>query len=253
MSAITTHSYGFAFLFLLANAGIGLFFVWIAEKSPARALLQSCAGVVAPYSSLLAVLFGLFAAFLANDVSLHADRAHAAVSREANAIAVVLSVADGLAERGQTLKRLAVEFGQKSAGKEWSSAAATADAERFGLAMLHELLFGGLATVDPQVRQTALAAIGDLRAARSDMSAVAHSQTSWLKWKAVLIFGILTMMGIVVVHLGRPRPMVLAVTLFALGMTFMLWVVLIRLDPYAGKNAVSLAPIRTAYERFVGQ
>jgi hypothetical protein len=39
--------------------------------------------------------------------------------------------------------------------------------------------------------------------------------------------------------------------LFGTGMAFMLWVVLMRLDPFAGKNSVSLAPINAAYERVV--
>jgi hypothetical protein len=251
LSTITAHPIAFAALFLLFVIAIGLLLVWIAEKSPARALLQKSAGVVAPFSNLLALLFGLFAAFLANDVSIHADRAHAAVTREANAVAVVLSIADGLGERGRTLKQLAIDYGRHSIGPQWRSLQQTARADALGLKMLHEVLFGGLAGADMPVRQAASTAIMDLRAARSEMTAIAHSRTGWLKWQAVFIFGILTQIGVVVVHLGKPRAMVLATILFAVGMAFMLWVVLIRLDPFAGKNAVSLAPIGAAYRAYL--
>jgi len=251
MSTIYAYPYIFAVLFLLVIVGIGLFLVWIAEKSPARPLLQSCTGVVAPYSSLLALLFGLFAAFLANDVSIHAERARAAVTREANAIALVLSIADALAERGRTLEQLAVDFGERTTSDDWSSPQQTAEAEALGLKMLHEVMFGGLAGADPPVRQTALSSIMEVRVARSEMIAVAQSQTGREKWIAVFVLGILTQMGVVVVHLGKPRAATLAMTLFATGMAFMLWVVLMRLDPFAGRNSVSRAPIGAAYERFI--
>lgn len=253
MSTIAAYPYLFAIPFLLAMVGIGLFLVWVAEGSPAKPLLHSCAGVAPPYLGLLALMFGLFAAFLANDVSVHGDRARQAVAREANAIAVVLDIADALGERGRTLKNLAIDFGERSTGDDWRSAADTAAADKLGLAMLREVLFGGLATADAPVRQTAGAAIVELRAARSDMSAVAHSKTALLKWIAVLFLGILTMMGTIVVQFGHPRASVLAITLFAIGMGFMLWVILIRLDPYAGRNAVSLTPIKAAYERFIAR
>lgn len=251
MSTITAYPNISAALFLLVVIAVGLFLVWVAEKSPAGPLLQSCAGVVTPFASLLALLFGLFGAFLANDVSIHADRARAAVTREANAMAVVLGIADGLGERGRTLRQLAIDFARRSTGPDWRSTRQSQEADALGLKMLHEVLFGEMAEADSPVRQTATSSIMEMRAARSDMTAIAHSQTGWLKWQAVFILGILTQMGVVVVHLGKPRAMVLAVTLFAMGMAFMLWVVLLRLDPFAGKNATSLAPISAAYRPFV--
>jgi hypothetical protein len=91
----------------------------------------------------------------------------------------------------------------------------------------------------------------EMRSARSEMIAVAYSQTAELKWIAAFVLGVLTQMGVVAVHLGKPRAAVLAMILFGTGMAFMLWVVLMRLDPFAGKNSVSLAPINAAYERVV--
>jgi hypothetical protein len=251
MSTILTYPYIFSLLFLAAIVGIGLLLVWVAEKSPARTLLQKGTGVVAPFGNLLALLFGLFSAFLANDVSIHAERARAAVTREANAMAVVLNIADALGERGQPLRQMAVAFGQRTTSPTWRSASETAEADALGLKMLREVMFGGLASVDSPVRQTALGSILEMRTARSEMNAVEHSQTGAMKWIAALIFGIFTQMGIVVVQLGKPRASALAVTLFSCGMAFMLWVVLMRMDPFAGKNSVTLAPISAAYENFV--
>jgi hypothetical protein len=250
MSAIVGYPIILGVAFMLAIVGIGFALVWIAEKSPARHLLHSCAGVAAPMSGLLALLFGLFAAFLANDVSVHSDRARAAVTREASAIAVVLDIADALGERGRPLMRMAVAFGQRTTSDDWRSASRTAEADALGLKMLREVMFGGLAGVDTPVRQTALSSIMAMRAARGEMVAVEHSQTSALKWIAALVLGIFTQMAVIITHLSRPRAASLAVTLFSCGMAFMLWVVLMRIDPFTGRNSVSLTPIDAAYEKF---
>jgi hypothetical protein len=253
MSTVTTYPFIFAWPFFFAVIGAGLLLVWIAEKSPARRLLRSCGEVIAPYPGLLALLFGLLAAFLATDVSVHTEQARAAVLREANAIVVVLSIADAVGDAGQNLKHLAVGFGQKTTGKDWSSASQTGEADRLSLRMLHEVLFGGLAAADAPIRQAATAAIMEMRAARAEMNAIASSETSRTKWIAALILGILTMVGLVMVHIGKPRSAVLAITVFAIAMAFVLWVTLIRLDPFVGRNQVSLAPISKAYEQFVAR
>lgn len=250
MSTVIAYPYVFALLFLLVVIGIGLFFVWVAEKSPLKPLLHSCTGVAAPFAGLLALLFGLFSAFLANDVSVHTERARTAVTREANAIAVVLTIADALGEPGRTLKQLALDYGRNATGEDWRSAQQTAAADALGLKLLHEALFGGLAGVDAPVRQAATASIMEMRAARSEMNAVASSDTARLKWVAAFVLGILTQMGVVVVHFGKPRAAVLTMILFGTGMAFMLWVVLMRLDPFAGKGAVPLTPISTTYAPF---
>ena len=110
-------------------------------------------------------------------------------------------------------------------------------------------MFGGLAGADAQVRSVALQSITEIRAARRDRNSVAESNTAQLKWIAVFVLGVLTQMAVVVVHMGKPRATVLAITLFGVGMAFMLWVVLERLDPFGGKYPVSLTPIKAAYQQ----
>lgn len=248
MSTITAYPYLFSIPFLLIIVGIGLLLVWVAERSPAAPLLKSCAGVVAPFASLLALLFGLFSAFLANDVLVHAERARAAVTREAEAIRVILSVADALGEHGRVLRQLVVDLGNTSTGNDWRTAPQMAAAETQSLKVLREVLFGGLAAADTQVRSAAIQSIMELRAARRDRNSAAESNTGQQKWIAAFVLGVLTQMAVAVVHLGKPRAAVLAITLFSVGMAFMLWVVLERLDPFGGKRPISLAPIEAAYQ-----
>src|SRR5215470_11715453 len=85
----------FVLLFAIA-AGI----VWLTHLSPARAYFASCVGIVGPFFGSVALLFSLFAAFLANDVQHRATEAQAAVDREADGIRTVLRLCEALGEAG---------------------------------------------------------------------------------------------------------------------------------------------------------
>ena len=216
------------------------------ESSPATPFFKSCSGVVAPYASLLALLFGLFSAFMASEASNHNERARGTVTREADAIRVVFDIGDAAGEPGRTLRTLLADYGKASAGGDWDSTRQAAAAETKSLAMLREIMFGGLAAADAQVRQTAISSVTEIRGAYRERIALAHSNTAELKWLGAFILGILTQMAVVIVHLGKPRASMLATALFSLGMAFTLWVVLQRIEPFTGRYAVSVAPIVTA-------
>ena len=48
---------------------IAILIVWITHKSPARPYFASCVGIPGPFFASVGILFGLFAAFLANDAA----------------------------------------------------------------------------------------------------------------------------------------------------------------------------------------
>ena len=53
--------------------------VWVTHKSPARLYFASCVGITGPFFTSVAILFALFAAFLANDVQRRNTQAQSAV------------------------------------------------------------------------------------------------------------------------------------------------------------------------------
>jgi hypothetical protein len=55
--------------------------VWLTHLSPARPFFASCIGIAGPFFASVAVLFSVFAAFLANDVHHVQAEAKAAVFR----------------------------------------------------------------------------------------------------------------------------------------------------------------------------
>jgi hypothetical protein len=159
---------------------------------------------------------------------------------------VVVNIGDAVGEPGRTLRTLVADYGKASAGDDWSSTRQVEAADTKSLAVLREILFGGLTAADAQVRQTAISSVTEIRSAHRDRASLVHSSTTQLKWIAAFFLGILTQMAVVIVHLGKPRASVLATTLFSSAMAFTLWVVLERIEPFAGRNPVSVAPIVTA-------
>jgi hypothetical protein len=95
----------FALLYLLA-AGL----TWLTHLSPARPFFASCVGVVGQFFASVAVLFSLFAAFLANDVLRQSDAAEEAVAREADGVRTILRLTEALGDAGGNLHAEALAY-----------------------------------------------------------------------------------------------------------------------------------------------
>lgn len=232
-------------LFVLV-AATGCLFVWVAERSRLRPFFQSCSGVVAPYGTLLSVLFSLLVVFLIQDIWTHHERARAAVAREADGIRVVRAVADMQGERAKALKELIVQYGDTVGTSDWRSAAHQSAVDSLARRMLQEGLLGESAGVNTQVQRTIVDAITEMRNGRRERMLIESSRTARQKWGAALVLGVLTQMALVAVHLGKARASTLTSLLFSSGMAFVLWIALVRTDPFQGPNAISLQPLKTA-------
>src|ERR1700754_3098210 len=103
------------FIMLFAVAAM---IVWLTHLSPMRPFFVSCIGITGPFFASVAVLFSLFAAFLANDVQHRAAEAQAAVLREADGIRTILRLSEALGAPGTPLKTAVVDYGQSVLDKE---------------------------------------------------------------------------------------------------------------------------------------
>ena len=68
--------------------------VWLTHLSPARPFFASCVGIAGPFFASVAVLFSLFAAFLANDVQHRDAEARGALFREADGLRTIMRIAE---------------------------------------------------------------------------------------------------------------------------------------------------------------
>ena len=234
----------FAVLFALA-AGM----TWLTHRSPARPFFASCVGVTGPFFGSVAILFALFAAFLANDVWHEIERAQTALAREADGVRTILRLAEAAGDFGKPLAIATVDYARSVTDSEWSTMRHGKESAET-VAALHKL---ALAVANPQVsagtpqalHQAVVDAFVEIRQARTDRIATSNGHGASIKWLGMLIFGILTQVAVAVVHLEKMRPQALALCVFTAAFASTVALVGMNERPFAGVP-IDDAPLRAA-------
>jgi hypothetical protein len=234
----------FVLLYLIA---VGI--VWLTHLSPARPFFASCIGIAGPFFASVAVLFGLFSAFLANDVQHRNADLKAAVFREADGVRTILRLAEALGAAGKPITAATVGYAESELAKERPAMGRQGGAPE-DLGALRNLTFAVLApgltaTLPTAAHQAMLDGLVEVRQARLERLTLTAGVSDPMNWLAMLVLGVLTQIAVAVVQLERLRPQALA--LFVFTTAFAATVVLIGLarDPFSGKE-MDAAPLRAA-------
>ena len=234
----------FALLYLIA---VGI--VWLTHLSPARPFFASCIGIAGPFFASVAVLFGLFSAFLANNVQHRNADLKAAVFREADGIRTILRLAEALGPTGSPITEAAVGYTQSVLTKEWPAmlrrGRAPEDLGALRNLTLAVLAPGLTAALPTAAHQAMLEGLVEVRKARLERLTLTAGVSDPMSWLAMLVLGVLTQIAVAVVQLERLRPQALA--LFVFTTAFAATVVLIGLarNPFSGEE-IDVAPLRAA-------
>ena len=110
---------GIVLIPILLLFSIAAAIVWLTHLSPARPFFASCIGIVGPFFASVGLLFGLFAAFLANDVQHQNAEIKSAVFREADGIRTLLRLAEALGDTGRPLEAATLGYAQAVLDNEW--------------------------------------------------------------------------------------------------------------------------------------
>ena len=163
---------GIVLIPILLLFSIAAAIVWLTHLSPARPFFASCIGIVGPFFASVGLLFGLFAAFLANDVQHQNAEVKSAVFREADGVRTVLRLAEALGDAGRPLKAATLGYAQAVLNNEWPAMQQPGSASEFlgasrnlALAVLAPNL---IAAVPTAVHQTILDSMVEIRQARRD-------------------------------------------------------------------------------------
>ena len=233
----------FVLLYLIA-AGL----VWLTHLSPARPFFASCIGIAGPFFASVAVLFSLFAAFLANDVQHVQAEAKVAVFREADGIRTILRLAEALGGSGHLVRTEAVNYAQSVVDQEFPAmrqGAKTKDLSALRNLSLAVLTSSLAATAPPAVLQAMVDGLVEVRQARMERLMLAAGLSDQMGWLAMLALGVLTQVAVAVVQLERLRPQALA--LFVFTTAFAATVVIIgRGERPFSRDLVDDSPLRAA-------
>lgn len=228
--------------------GTGLLLALQPLAMPWRRAVLSLTGVVAPYFASIALLFGLSFGFLAAEVAQRNRLAWTAVVSEGNALMTVGALAGPSGPVAAAVARYAA-----AAKAEWP-----AMAEGRASVAAAEAMAGLLtAASDPAVTAAhgataagaMVAAAGRVATARSDRLSLAIDRTHGMKWAVVLGLGVLTQVGLLLVHLDKPRALAVALSVFSLAAVVALGLVAVQELPFSGAVQVSpdlLSPLAGA-------
>ena len=220
------------FLSVVTPTVVAFLICLLERKGPLARSLHRPIGLVAPYFTVISILFGLVAALLMSDVWQKDIAAHQSVQAEDDAMRAVLSIAriNGIeAAVVPDLKTYAAAAAKES---PHARAAATAreDTDRAYQAILSTLSHApGL---DTPVKANLLATATELRQARDRRLYLADDETAPIKWLSALVLGALTQVALLLVHTSNRRAMRIGIGLFTVAFTFCLVIIALFDQPF---------------------
>src|SRR5262245_61440781 len=186
-----------------AYLSVAAIIVWLSFWSSASAFIKTYKGVVAPFFSSTAVIFGLLIAFLANDIWDRNKQAERIVALESETLIALFSLSMASGGDNQRLRTAIRAYVEAVVQDEWPRLAQQQRSSKTDAAvnaLLQEVAQPGNAK-DASVQRTMLDMVLKVHAAHEDRIAIAFDRTVVTKWLAVLLLAFITQVSIAVVHL----------------------------------------------------
>jgi hypothetical protein len=240
----------FASLFLVYLA-VAAALVWLSFRSPASAFIQTLKGVVAPFFSSTAVIFGLLIAFLANDIWDRNKQAERIVAIESETLIALYSLSAASGGDNTGLRTAIRAYVSAVINDEWPQLALQERSSKADAAMnaLLQEVARPTSGKDASVQRTMLDMALRVQTAHEDRIALANDRTVATKWLAVLLLAFITQVSIAVVHLERPRPQMTALVVFTVAAVLLLGLLAVHEAPFEPPVFVPPGPIADVLQR----
>jgi hypothetical protein len=227
--------------------GVAFALYALAFRSRLGTPIKSVGGLVAPFFSSVALLFGLLTGFLASDVGDRSRQAVRAVQAESGELRNIYTLSVASASDMAEIRVALKAFVNSEVHEEWPAIMNGETSPRTDAAydnLLREVS-------DPTITRDAsgavhaalLAAAVRAGTARNDRLSLSGDRTNELKWISVLLLGIITQIALMLVHLDKPRAMLTSLIVFATGAIVALGLIAMQEHPFHGAFQVTPAPL----------
>ena len=236
-------------VFGLTYVGAAVIFAavgWLARGERLRAFKGVSAGLLPP----LGIIFGLFVAFIASQVWNDGDRARTAVNTEANALSTVVYLAASFpGEAELRLRELTRRDIQDTVANEWPMMAlhtASLTITPVPLAQALQLTLSLAPENDGQVtaQREIVSALERAIEARRLRIVVSRSTVNWVKWLALVLQGVCTLLAIAMVHSDNRGAAMLSMGIFATGIAVSILLIASHDLPFSGEISVGPDPLK---------
>ena len=224
----------------LATAGIYLGVTRLATGEWGRAFKAITPGILPP----LSVIFALLVGFLAAQVWSEADRAGAAVNREASSLrAAVLLGAAFPGERETRLRTLIHDYIKDAVDQEWPAmarhnATLTLAPPKMAEALLLALSLGPDRPGQVVAQREMVVALENALDARRQRIILSRSSLNCVKWTVLLVQAGLTLLAIAMVHSDNRLANKIILTIFASGVAAAVLLLAAYNRPFTGATSV---------------
>jgi positive regulator of sigma E activity len=206
----------------------------------ARAFKAFSPGMLPP----LGIIFGLLVGFVAVQVWNDFDKAKLAVATEASALRAVVVLSENLPTEQRTqLRTLMNRHIEEAVNREWPAMAH----EHLSLASLSTNLVEALqltVSLKPQdesqrtAQREIVSAVRTALNARRQRIIISQSEVGPVKWAAILLMGLLTLIAIAIVHSDNRLACAIAVAFFATGIALSSLMIAAYSRPFTGEISV---------------
>jgi hypothetical protein len=224
----------------LATAGIYALVMALATGERARAFKGVSPGLLPP----LGIIFGLLVAFVAAQVWADLDRANVAVNREASSLRAVVLLSKAFPGDAETrLRSLVAQHVRDARDVEWPAMArqqATLTMVPGSLADALQTAVALPTTTPGQVtaQREIIASLESALDARRQRILVSRSSVNWVKWSALLLQALCTLLAVAMVHSDNRTTAKLALGLFATAAAICIVLIAAHDRPFSGQLSV---------------
>jgi hypothetical protein len=240
----------FASLFVV-YLGAAAFIVWLSFRSGLSRHIQSLRGVVAPFFTSTALIFGLLIAFLSSDIWERNKQAETIVFTESDTLIGLYSLTAASVTDNAALRAAIRTYVSAVIEDEWPRMALQERSPRTDAALnaLLREVAKPTSAIDPSVQRTMLDMVLRVRRAHEDRLVLSNDRTVVTKWAAVMLLAFITQIAIAVVHLERPRPQAAALVIFTVAAVLLLGLLAIHEAPFEPPVFVPPGPIADVLEQ----
>jgi hypothetical protein len=224
----------------LLGGGVYLVVTRLAVNDRARAFKAVSPGMLPP----LGILFALLVGFIAVEVWGNFDKAKVAVSTEASALRAVVLLAEAFPDEQKTrMYALINRHIDDSVNKEWPAMAQQrVTLSTLPTALIEELHDALVLTPADDSQRAArpeiIKALHTALDARRQRIVISEADVGAVKWAAILLQGLLTLVAIAMVHSDNRLACGITLTLFATGIALSVLLIAAYSRPFTGELSV---------------
>ena len=220
----------------------------LTEHSPLSGRLSEHRHIPAAALTAVAVLFGLFSAFLGADIWERVRQERQSVEREVAAVQTIDTIAENLGQEGAQIDRSLKRYVEICV-PGMMSATNNPAADQALDEVVRQIL--GLARSDAThlpARSTMLVAFHEIKMARAERLHLEGTHSDKYKWAAVILMGLLVQVAIAFAHPYEPKGQAAALIIFSAAFSITLAALAIHENPMVESQNIPIEALSNSVE-----